>query len=249
MTAAPARTTGALAPAAGAVLLLTLVLAGCTTDGQTTSLTAHADVQLTPLVEAPQCTVRQRLGREKESDLPVGHVFGTGAVGSIQVNDQFERGRDAGNESACSRELPEPGGTSCAQPVPWTSLDVPDLLDAFGAYRMRRASFSSAEPGKNAITAARLVTYVDLDILPDDPKGASAYLEQVLKRCGNAVPGTVGGVRTMVGTGTSEHRPNRNVPVAAFLTSARVAWVVLDGREWTTAETEHALRTIAARLA
>ena len=92
------------------------------------------------------------------------------------------------------------------------------------------------------------MTYVEVDLLPDDPGGASAFLERAFRTCADEVPVKVGAVTVLVGLVLSDDGARTATTAAAFLTPGRVAWVVLDGRAWTTAERDHALDTIVAHL-
>lgn len=240
-----------------AVALALLALAGCDSGGSTppqpspVADSGTPSVTMTGVTEAARCSEHRELGRGGDAKLPFADLFGDGVARGIDANDEFVPGPDAADDSKCGQALGAGADAWCAQPPPWVSLDWKDIVNAFGAERIRRISLSTNESGAAADPSTeRSATYVEVEVAAGDPKGVARYLQAAFVSCADAEPATVHGVPAVVGTVPSNPiaNPSGEAPAVALLTPKRVAWVVLDGRAWTAPERERALKAIASRL-
>lgn len=229
-----------------------VTLAGCTTGGSVSprapsvSASQTAGPSMTPIGEAPDCVAHHDLGKGGDAVLPFSGVFGSGVAWGIDLNEEFRPGLDAGG-SRCSVSLPNPADIWCGQAVPWATLDMEDLVSASGARRVRRVGVT-ADEGRGKEAGSRLsrsLAYVEFELPAQDPKQMGRYLQEAFLNCASGTRQVVGGVSAVVG---SVPGPGGESPAVAFLSSTRVAWVVLSGRTWTRNERDRALKAVAAHL-
>jgi hypothetical protein len=211
---------------------------------------ATPGLSMTTIVDAAPCSQHRDLGEGTNAELLFTDLFGTSVMHEL-VNDEFVPGPEAGDDVRCRINLPDGDGTWCGQPVPWVSLDWKDMVNAFGAERIRRVSLSTDE-GSTAAgqTVGRRVSYVEIELAGEDRKGLASFIQAAFHTCADGNPTKVYGVPAVVGTVSSSHNANLagEADAVAFLTPKRVAWAILDGRPWTAPERERALKAIASHL-
>jgi len=231
-----------------------VLLAGCTSGGATAPRpsTVHgtaAAPTMTAVTEAAQCVTHQDLGRDVGVDLPFKDLFQARVARGVDVNDAFAPGPDAKDAGRCGAVLPGGDDVWCGQPAPWASLGWEKFTIASGATRVRRVGVSTDE-GRSSSGGqrSRSLSYVELELGGADPKGVADFVQRAFQRCAHGTAAQVQGLSVVTGEVPSMIGGVHEADAVAFLTSKRVAWVILDGRPWTPAERKQALAAIAAHL-
>lgn len=246
---------GALAP-----LLLALVLGGCTT--QTTeprSISSDSSVSvgssnrigrvtpdtgMTPVPQQVTCFVEKDLSPDLQ--LQPGELW-PGAAQERSVAQRFTR-LDA---EGCAPTAKPPG--DCERGAfPW----VPSQDRAAYAWSGARsvvagiaAARLAAGPGVSEGDVA--LEYVLLRFDRGDPARAttSSLLSEIVRRCGHARPGNLGGATGLVATQESffgaGHPAARGVLVSE---GDDLLWLLLDGGAWSSASEAHAVGLAVRRL-
>lgn len=236
--------------AAAVVVLLT----ACSSEGATTPRPSGvqgsaSEPSMTALPEAARCVTHRNLGEGAGVDLPFKDPFSSGAAHGVDVNDEFVPAADASDVARCGAALPGGDDVWCGQPAPWASMDWDTFTIASGAARVRRVGVSTDEGrSSSGRQVSRSLSYVELELGGADPKGVADFVRRTFQRCADGTVGTVQGLSAVTGVLPSMNGGVHEADAVAFLTSKRVAWVILDGRPWTTAERMHALGAIAAHL-
>ncbi len=207
---------------------------------------------MTAVGEAARCATQNDLGRAPTSDLsdvPVVAIFGADRPTAIERNDVIFPGPDAGDADRCRHALPDPDAVSCDQPAPWAGRSWENLVNAAGAERIRRveARTDEGEPTPGAYSASRSVAYVEVTMVVGDPMNLYSFIQTAFAQCAHGDFQMVEGIPVVVGS--TPMAGVGDVPLVAFVTRDRVAWVTLGGRRWSAAERDHALTTIARHLA
>lgn len=231
-----------------------VLLAGCTSgDGTAPRPPTVKGSAFTPTMtavpEAAQCVTHQDLGEDVGVDLPFKDLFAGRVAHGVDVNDEFAPGPDANDAGRCGAVLPGGDDVWCAPPAPWASLSWDKFTIASGATRVRRVGVSTDE-GRSSSggQVSRSISYVELDLGGADPNGVADFVQRAFQRCAHGIVAPVQDLPAVTGKVPSMSGGVHEADAVAFLTSKRVAWVILDGRPWTTAERKHALSAIAAHL-
>lgn len=239
--------------ALGLAAAVIVLLAGCTGGGATAPHPSTGQVSasaptMTAVPEAAQCVTHQNLGEGAGADLPFTELFAGRVARGIDVNDEFVPGPDAIDAGYCGAVLPGGDDVWCGQPPPWASMGMDQFTIASGATRVRRVGITTDEgrssPGRQV---SRSLTYVELEIGGTDPKGLADFMQRAFRRCADGTVTHVQGLNAVTGVIPSISGGVHEADAVAFLTSQRVAWVILDGT-WTPAERKQALGAIAAHL-
>lgn len=240
-------------PALTMAVTAALLLAGCTSGGASGPRPSRlqgrvSSPTMTAVPEAAQCVTRQDLGRGADVGLPFKGLFTGQVAHGVDINDEFTPGPDSTDAGRCGAVLPGPGPLWCAQPAPWASMGLETFTIASGATRVRRLGISTDVSDTRGAQASRVVSYVELELGNSDPKGAADFVTRAFQECADGAVAHVEGLPAIAGDFTSTAGGAHDADAVAFLTSKRVAWVILDGRPWTPAERKQALSAIAAHL-
>lgn len=204
---------------------------------------------MTAVPEAAQCVTHEDLGRDPRVDLPFKDLFLGRVARGVDVNDAFAPGPDAKDAGGCGAVLPGGDDVWCGQPAPWTSLRWDQFTVASGATRVRRVGVTTDEGrSSSGRQVSRSLSYVELELGGADPKGVADFVQRAFQRCAHGTAAQVQGLSAVTGELPSMIDGVHEADAVAFLTSKRVAWVILDGRPWTPAERRQALAAIAAHL-
>ncbi|WP_374968003.1 hypothetical protein [Terrabacter sp. BE26] len=205
---------------------------------------------MTTLAEAVQCVSDHGEGQASGSDLRAADLLGpTMRPGSV-VETFFGPGRDVG-DPRCVKAMPAVGDLDCHQRAPWVRGDWLGLAIPSGAARVRTLEIvaNDREPVRTSNPISQVLTYVEVDLAPHDPQRLGQFVREAFRHCAGGMLQNLHGVSAIVGSAPAEYRQGQATAVA-FLRRDRLAWVVLNGqREWTNAERDKVLTTLAEHLA